>query len=205
MTSRAARRRRKRDLQDVPAIPRRAARGKARMAQIDKEPPEDASLPAIIARCRRAGITATEDAIRDMRDPWAGCEAGQAMAREVQGREARLALWSAIQHVRAAWARYARANGLPMRSAQCLRILRPVDAMQTDAASPATDPRTDAERSADALRSWRQAELLVGRYGRATAGITMRCVLDDTRCENATAMVLALRNVASAMTGAKCA
>lgn len=201
MTSRAAKRRAKRDRQattdsmDLAPVPRKRKAGRARMAEIRATPQEDASLPAIAARCRRAGKEMNDDTMRDMRAPWNGCEAGMAMAREVKTEAERVALWGAIQHVRMTYTRYARTEGLPIRSAQCLRILVPTDAMHADAASPAIDLRSVEERHAAAERSWRQVELLLSRRGRATEGIAKRCILDDTPCENATAMVLALRNV----------
>ena len=213
MASKAAKLRAKRearagDVPDLASVPRAKRRGRARMKDLAAMAPVDESISAIEARCRRAGLDigkaeAREKHMRDMRAPWHGCAAGRAMALVEERERERADLWAAIQHIRMAWSNYARACGLPPRSAQCLRILLPVGAVQADAASPAPDMRTDDERRDDAQRAWRQAELLVGRYGRATAGITLRCVLDDTPCENAIAMVLALQNVSGYLRGAR--
>jgi len=185
-----------RDSMELAPVPRRPKkRGRARMEEIATERRDD-NLDAHAARCRRAGIDATEANMRDMSAPWNGCEAGRAMSRHARTEDERQRLWGAIQHIRTAWARYASLHGLPARSAQCLRIMLPVDEMHADASTPAADLRPMDERHASALRKWREAELLVGRFGRYTAGITMRCVLDDMRCEDATSMCLALGNVA---------
>ncbi|MBD9528989.1 hypothetical protein [Paracoccus sp. PAR01] len=191
-----------RDSMELAPIPKRQGKTRDGNGRFSRKA-EDASQIVMIGRCRRAGIDPTEEAIRDMKAMWQGCEAGRAMSRYVSGHidpkkaeETRKRLWDAIHHIRTSWARYASLHGLPARSAQCLRIMLPVDEMHADATTPGIDPRTIEERHASALRKWREVELLVARYGRHTAGITLRCVLDDMRCEDATSMCLALRNVA---------
>lgn len=205
MASKGARLRAKRDRQDdmgLAPTPRRKPRGRKRMDQIVTERKDD-NMDAFITRCRQKGIEPSDSNLRDMAAPWNGCEAGKAMARHVATERDRQRLWDAIQHVRTAWARYASLHGLPQRSAQCLRIMLPVDEMHADASTPAADLRTLDERQKAALRVWREAEILIGRWGRNAASITSRCVLDDERCEDATSMCLSLWNVADHLEGAR--
>ena len=209
MSSKASRLRAKRarnagDGMDLAPTPRRKKRGRARMIELHGVPSVDHRKTTLEARCRRAGLDVTEEAMREVSAPWAGCEAGQAMAQEVSAEDKRARLWDAIQHVRRVYAAYDRAMGAPSRHAQSLRIMLPSDEMHADAASPPLDMRDDEQRQDDAERHWARVQGLIGRYGRYTATITERCVVDNQRCENATAMVLALQNVADAMQGAKC-
>lgn len=192
-----------RDSMDLAPTPRRAKKGKARMRELAQAKPEDASLPAIAARCRRAGVEPTEDNMRAMRDQWKGCQAGMAIDMIADKHADKAKLWDAVQHIRAAYAAYCRAEGIPQPHATCLRILLPVDEMHADAASPPRDLRTEAERLEAARKSWAQVEAWIGRYGRHTAGITRRCVIEDQPCEHATSMALALDVVAKGLAGRK--
>lgn len=210
MTSKAAKRRARKlrqvdDLPGLASIPRRPKkRGKARMTELNRAAKEvDESIHLIETRCRHAGTEATEEAIREAKAPWAGCEAGQAMSREVKDDADRALLWDAIQYVRRVYVAYDRAMCAPNRHAQSLRIMLPSDEMHADASSPPPDFRDDLERQRDAEKAWVSVQVLLGRYGRFTAMITERCVVDNRRCENATAMVLALKNVSAALHGAK--
>ena len=212
MTSKAAKRRARKsrqsdDIQGLAAIPRRPKkRGKARMTELNRIAKDvDESIHLLETRCRHAGKPITEEAMREAKAPWAGCEAGQAMAREVTNEEKRSQLWDAIQYIRRVYAAYDRAMCAPIRHAQSMRIMLPVDVMHADAASPAIDSRDDIERQADAERAYASVQKLVGRYGRYAASITVNCVVDNQRCENTTAMVLALENVSNALRGSKCA
>lgn len=207
MSSKASRLRAKRarnagDGMDLAAVPRRKAQGRSRMTEI-REKPEDASLAAIEARCRRAGVQATEDAMREMKAPWHGCKAGQAIHAHARSEAERQRLWTAAQHVRAAYVAMCRLKGLPLPHATCLRILLPVEAMHADAETAPADLRTEDERLWAAISGWERVKAWISRYGRHTAGITERCVIADQSCENTTAMLLALNVVADGLEGSR--
>lgn len=170
-------------------------RGKARMIEMHGATNVDESLPAMRARCRRAGVEATEAAIRDARALWMGCEAGRVMCEMVKHHDERSRLWDAMQRIRCVYAAYDRAMGAPVRHAQSLRVMLPVDEMQTNADAPAPDLRDDQQRYDDALRAWSSLQSGMGRYGRYAALVTERCVVDNQPCSQPEAMMLVLRHL----------
>lgn len=201
-------------------------RHKGRFARAATE--AGADIAALEARCRQAGIEivtvpnapkkpgddtnelreARRQArhrralqMRDTRAPWNGCEAGRAMARLIGDERERGALWDAIQHMRAVWLAYDRAMVAPHRHAQCLRLLAPTEAMQADASTPPSDPRSEAER----YRQAKAARETVARWLRGVvvrdAMICISVVIDDARCRDAEALIRALRCVADGMAG----
>ena len=189
-------------LPELAPVPKRAQqlRGdKGRFAR----PDEDASIPAIAARCRQAGIEMTEAVTRDMRAQWMGCQAGRAMAGEVRDEATRATLWDAIQHMRRVQVAYDRAVGAPNRHAQSLRLLLPIEALATDADAPAPDLRDDAEKSRHAVTAWTRMHGWLSYADGRSASITLRTVLDDQPCRDALAMVRALHCVADGMAGRK--
>lgn len=171
-------------------------RGKARMIELHGNPSLDESLPALRSRCQRAGIVPTEAAMREARNLWMGCEAGRIMCQAVKAHDERSRLWDAMQRIRRVYAAYDRAMGAPLRHAQSLRVMLPVDEMQTDASAPAPDLRDDQQHHDDAMRAWARLQQEMGRYGRYAALVTERCVVDNQPCNQPEAMMLVVRNVA---------
>lgn len=170
-------------------------RGKARMMELHGAPSVDESLDAIRIRCRRAGVAPTEAAMREARALWTGCEAGRVMCDLVKAHDERSALWDAMQRIRRVYAAYDRAMGAPMRHAQSLRIMLPVDEMQTNADAPAPDLRDEQQRHDDAMRAWSRLQSDMGRYGRYAALVTERCVVDNQPCSQPEAMMLVVRHI----------
>lgn len=195
----ADRRRRQSSGMDIAPTPKRKSRGSARMAEIRHE--ADADIPALIARCRHQGKSASEANLLDAKRPWHGCEAGIAMSRQVTDDETRAVLWEAIKHMRGVFRAYDAAMGAPSRHAQCLRIMTPPDAMQTDASAPAPDTRDEVTRYQDAIRglmtldAWLQA----CPHGHEAK----RVVVDNARCRNPAGLVETLHQVAKRMIGAR--
>lgn len=204
MSSKGARLRAKRARQDdmgLAAIPRRKRQGRARMPKLRDPDAEDESLQAIRMRCSRAGLPPTEGNMRIMRDQWKGCQAGMTIDRLTSSHDEKVKLWGAVQHIRATYAAVCRAEGIPAPHATCLRILLPVDAMHADASSPARDLRSEEERLEAARTAWARVEGWMGRFGRHSASLTRRCVIEDTSCESAAAMFLVLDNVVKGLEG----
>ena len=160
---------------------------------------ESAGLEPLRVRCRQAGLAATPEAIREMRAPWHGCEAGRAMAAEVRDDRERGALWDAIQHVRRTVAAYDRSVGAPARHPVCLRLLLPLEALEADASSPPTDDRTEEERSRQAVSAWMAVKGWLGHVPTATASDAWACIVDDAPARPG--LVDALRCVADGIAG----
>lgn len=169
------------------------------MAEIKIE--ADADIPALIARCRHQGKNTSEANLLDAKRPWHGCEAGNAMARQAADDETRAVLWEAIKHMRAAFSAYDAAMGAPSRHAQCLRIMVPPAAMQTDASAPAPDPRDEATRHQDAIKGMitLEAWLKACPHGHEAKLV----VIDNQRCRNPAGLVETLHAVAKRMIGAR--
>lgn len=206
MSSKAERRRLKKErgqqpLPELAVVPRRKARGKQRMKQIQHEAVED--IPALMVRCRHAGAAPTRAAIRDAKAPWRGCSAGLAMSSVVTDDTDRSDLWTAIQHIRRARVALDAAIGAPKRHAQCLRLLAPLDALEADAASPALDDRSDEEKQRQAVSGMMAVEGWLGHTDTRSASICKRTVIDDERCSDADALVRALRCVVDGIKGHK--
>ena len=170
-------------------------RGKARMMELHGQPQVDESLPALRSRCRRAGIVPTEAAMREARDLWMGCEAGRVMCQSAKTHDERSRLWDAIQSIRRVYAAYDRAMGAPLRHAQSLRVMLPVEEMHTDAAAPAPDLRDEQQKHDDAMRAWSRLQADMGKFGRYAALVTERCVVDNQPCSQPEAMMLVVRNI----------
>ena len=188
--SKAQRRARKRqqvDLPELAPVPRRATQGKRRMREIEQEP----SRAALEARCRQSGVTASDEALRDARAQWRGCNAGRAMA-SITAEADRPELWDAIQHMRRVQASHDAAIGAPRRHATCLRLLAPQGAFEADATTPPPDTRTDAERMRQAVAAMMQVEGWLGYVEGRAASICKRVVIDDERCPDADALCRAL-------------
>ena len=171
-------------------------RGKARMTELHGAPKVDESIPALRSCCIRAGIAPTEAAMREARDAWMGCEAGAVLCRMVKAHDERLRLWDAIQRIRRVYAAHDRAMGAPLRHAQSLRVMLPVDEMHTDASAPPPDLRDEQQRHDDAMRAWARLQSEMGRYGRYAALVTEQCVVDNQPCNQPEAVMLVVRNVA---------
>ena len=171
-------------------------RGKVRMTELHGAPKVDESVPALRSRCIRAGIAPTEAAMREARDAWMGCEAGAVLCRMVKAHDERLRLWDAIQRIRRVYAAHDRAMGAPLRHARSLRVMLPVDEMQTDADAPPLDMRDEQQRHDDAMRAWARLQSEMGRYGRYAALVTERCVVDNQPCSQPEAVMLVVSNVA---------
>src|ERR1051325_1018076 len=160
---------------DLAPVPRREDNGRPTRQGIARDP----SIETLLVRCRQMGKEPTRAAIRGMRAPWNGCNAGQAMARAVQGEHERLELWGAITHMRTVQASYDAAIGAPHRHAVCLRLLLPLEALEADATTPPKDERSDDERQRDAVNALMKMEGWLGYTDSAAASQAKRSVIDD--------------------------
>ena len=160
-----------------------------------------ADTEALQARCRQAGKKATPEAMRDMRAPWWGCQAGIIIGNADLTHDQRLTLWDAAQHMRRVWASYYRAIGIAGRYPKCMSILAPPDRMEADAASPPLDTRTDEERQREATSAMMRVDGLLGRISAIAASECKRVVLDDQQCFDAPGLLAGLRVVADGMSG----
>lgn len=160
---------------------------------------ESAGLAPLIARCRQAGLDPTPAAIREMRAPWHGCNAGRAMAAEVADERERGSLWDAIQHVRRTVAAYDRAVMAPARHPVCLRLLLPLEALTADASSPPLDDRTDEERERQAVSAWMAVKGWLAYVPKPVASAAWACIVDDAPAR--AGLVTALRCVADGIAG----
>lgn len=200
--SKASRRARKRESRQadpmaLAATPRREKDGRAHRTTEDR----DAATEALQARCRQVGKKATTEAMRDMRAPWWGCQAGIIIGNADLTHDQRLTLWDAAQHMRRVWANYYRATGIAGRYPKCMSILAPPDRMEADAASPPLDTRTDEERQREATSAMMRVEGLLGRISAIAASECKRVVLDDQQCFDAPGLLAGLRVVSEGMAG----
>lgn len=196
---RADKRRARMALPELAPIPRRAMQGKARMRQIKDK--KDASIPALEVRCRQAGKSAGQEAIREMKAQWNGCNAGKAMASIVQYERDRGELWDAIQHMRRAFVAYDSAIGAPRRHATCLRLLAPSETMEADAETPPADDRTEQEKYDAAIAGMMAVEGWLGHVEARAASICKRVVVDDEHCTDPYSLIRALWCIADGMAG----
>lgn len=204
MTSKAERKRRKRsrvagDPFALAEVPKRQPNGRRR--QIERDP----AIETLKARCRQMGIEVTKAALRDMRAPWWGCNAGRAMAGIVTADAERAELWDAICHMRRTVTAYDAAIGAPNRHAVCLRLLAPAEAMEADAATPEPDERTPREKQDDACAAIMRLEGWIGMADRLAISEAKRVVWDDAQVSDAEGLVAALRCVADGLMGRRVA
>ncbi|MCJ8139578.1 hypothetical protein [Falsirhodobacter halotolerans] len=203
MTSVAEKRRRKKNKGllgiELADTPRREKNG--RTSRKDKQ--RDPSIPALKTRCRQMGKELTAENMRDMRAPWNGCHAGRSLSQTSIPLDAddRAGLWDAICHMRRTQAAFDVAIGAPKRHAACLRLLRPVEAMEADASTPPLDERSPEERQRDATRALMQIEGWLGYVDGTTASIAKRAVIDDEAVRNPDAIVRALQCILEGMRG----
>lgn len=189
-------------LPELAPSPRRAAQGKRRMREIESE--KESRIPIIQARCRQNGKDPENGKDRrDMKAPWNGCHAGQAMACQVVDHSERLELWDSIQHIRRTWAQFDAAIGAPQRHARCLRLLLPTEAIETDADASPPDNRTDDEKYRQAISAKMAIEGWLGYVESHAASICKRVVIDDAICRDRSTLVRALRCVADGIKGRK--
>lgn len=144
--------------------------------QRSAEPPAD--VVGLTARCRRAGIPATTENMRDAKSQLWGCNAGQAIIGNITPPDERAMLWGAVQHIRRVYVTYASAIGAPSRYPKCLSILLPVDEMHATADSPAADLRTEEERYHGAITAWTKLHGWL-ELDKPALGPTIRTVVDD--------------------------
>lgn len=196
---RADKRRARQAMPDLAAIPRRALQGRKRMQQIADE--KNAAKPVLEARCRQAGLRPSPEAMRDMKAPWNGCNAGKAMALAVQYERERAELWEAIKHMRRVFLAYDAAIGAPRRHATCLRLLAPSEAIEANAETPPVDDRTEQEKYDDAIARFMELEGWLGHVEGRAASICKRVVVDDERCTDPQALIRALFCIADGMSG----
>lgn len=200
--SKAKRRARKResrviDPMGLAPVPRKQPNGRTHRTTEDR----DAATEALQARCRQAGKQATPEAMRDMRAPWWGCQAGVIIGNAELTHDQRLTLWDAAQHMRRVWASYYRAIGIAGRYPKCMSILAPPDRLEADAASPPLDTRTDEERQRSAVSAMMRVDGFLGRISAIASSECKRVVLDDQQCFDAPGLLAGLRVVSEGMAG----
>ena len=202
MTSKAAKRRARKDRSRMISLPgadpvesRATGRDRRHTNQ-----PEDPSMTALQSRCRRDGVKPTDEAIREMRAQWHGCNAGRAMASVTPPAE-RQDMWDAIQHMRRVVTAYDASLGAPRRHAVCLRLLVPSEPLEADAATPPLDDRSDADKQRQAVSAWMMMFGWLNWTDKAAAREALRVVVDDERCRDADGLVTALRCVSDGIKG----
>lgn len=183
--------------------------------QLSRAKQEDATKVAAYARTRILGPDwLASHAVKPL-DPMLGCVVGVAIinaspmpAKPTQEDAAgvmqrRASLYAAAQHIRRCYAAYAAANGLPKRSAQVVRILTPVDAMQASADDPAPDLRTEGERAASADAAWWNICCQMDALTKAVRSDLKAMVLDDLAISNERPVIAALEGIAAWLEGRK--
>ena len=165
---------------------------------------EEQSL-VLAARCRQMGLPVTQEAMIAMRSQMAGCHAGQAILRHVDGAEDRSRLFAAVTHIRRVQARYDASIGAPRRHAVCLRLLVPLDATETSADAPAYDDRSEEERARSAVSAWMAVHGWLGFASRAAASQVWRSCVDDEPVRDVIGLLDGLRCVAEGLAGERIA
>lgn len=179
-------------------VPRREPNGKP--ARREKA---GADRPALIKRAAIMEKPITDETLRDMRAPWHGCNAGQAIARWSNHDHEREKLWQAVCHMRRTVAAYDRAIGAPNRHAQCMRLLVPLEAMQADASSPPIDDRTPEEKQRQAVTAWTQMHGFLTYTDKRAASEALRVVIDDGEVRDTTGLMSALLCVYEGLQGGR--
>lgn len=198
MTSKAERKRRKKQAADpfaLAPVERREKSGRKQREPADRDP----SIIALEVRCNQAQRAVTPEAIREMRAPWWGCNAGKAIASLHPDERAHL--WDAICHMRRVITAYDRAIGAPSRHAVCMRLLAPVDALEADASSPPLDERTEAEKQRQAVSALMALEGWLGYADKQAASEAKRVVWDDGAVADRNRLLNALRCASDGMRG----
>lgn len=181
MSSKAERKRRKKRSITLAGDAKVNQRPTGRDRTHTNQPQEDARMTALTARARQHGITTDE-----AKAPWHGCAAGRAMAVTAPASD-HLALWGAINHMRAVYAAYWRHNGIPRPYATCLRILTPADHMEATADSPPPDTRDEATKARQATSAMMRIEGALQSVGATSA---KRIVLGDQEASAKDALLL---------------
>lgn len=194
-TSKRQRRARKRERGpfDLAPTPRREADGRP-------EREKAADRQTLETRCAHAGLPATPAGLRDARAPWWGCSAGRAMAGATAAHSDRLRLWDAITHMRRVTAAYDAAIGAPRRHAVCMNLLTPPEPMEADAASPAPETRTDAEKARQAITAYNRMHVALF-HEQASATVAQNVVIDDHECKSPGLLIAALSRVSNLISG----
>lgn len=177
----------------------------ARRTQGMRKPAEDATRPAMEARMRMMGLPHTDEGKTAAKSPLAGCNAGRAILENIADVETQNALWGAVKHLRAVYARYGHAIGAPDRYAKCLRILLPVESMETSADAPATDDRSEEEKYRAAISAYMATETWLGYTDKPARSECLRHVVDqpDIAVSDWPGMQSALLCVCDGMAGRK--
>lgn len=181
----------------------RPSAAEMRRFTLERELAEQA--PVLSARCRQMGREETQDAMVAMRSQMAGCHAGQAILRHVDGAEDRSRLFAAVTHIRRVQARYDASIGAPRRHAVCLRLLVPLDATETSADAPAYDDRSEEERARSAVSAWMAVHGWLGFASRAAASQVWRSCVDDEPVRDVIGLLDGLRCVAEGLAGERIA
>lgn len=155
----------------------------------------------LTARCRLMGLPSTNANLRAMRAQMAGCNAGRAILVAVHDPDERTQLFAAVQHMRRVIAMHDASIGAPRRHAVCLRLLAPLDAMETSADAPAYDDRSEADRARAATSALMAMEGWLGWTDSGSASEARRVVIDDHEVRDTIGMLSALRCVSDGLRG----
>lgn len=186
-------RKRERSPFDIAPTPRREADGRP-------EREKAADRQTLETRCAHAGLPTTPAGLRDARAPWWGCNAGKAMAAATEAHSDRLRLWDAIAHMRRVTAAYDAAIGAPRRHAVCMNLLTPPEPMEADAASPAPETRTDAEKARQAITAYNRMHVALF-HEQVSAIVAQNVVIDDHECKSPGLLISALSRVSNLISG----
>lgn len=173
MTSKAAKRARKRSRITLPGGVSLQQRPTGADRRHIHQPQEPADLVALQARIRHSGRDMT---LRDARSPLYGCNAGRSIIANVADYRAAADLWDAVQHIRQTIAASDLAMGAPNRFAQSLQIMLPTATFEATADTPAIDDRSDEQKAMAALMAWGRLHDALGDNCRAAVAI---CVEDQ--------------------------
>jgi hypothetical protein len=104
----------------------------------------------IEARCARAGVEYSDEMARAMKNPWWGCNAGRAIAREADVTE----LWGVISEIRKRRVRFLRSIDAPPDHARAPSLPIPADETVPFGDPPRHDFRSPEESAAAAEAAW---------------------------------------------------
>ncbi len=122
------------------------------------------------------------------------------MAGATAAHNDRLRLWDAITHMRRVTAAYDAAIGAPRRHAVCMNLLTPPEPMEADAASPAPETRTDAEKARQAITAYNRMHVALF-HEQASAIVAQNVVIDDHECKSPGLLIAALSRVSNLISG----
>lgn len=158
--TRAAKRRAKKALPELAAVPRRDKNGC--FTERTRQQREDPQRTALEARCRHFGAdTTAQDRLR-VSAPHMGCQIGKVMERKIgsdtrEGKEEIAALWQTICRLGAAYATYRRRyiGQAEEPACQAIMVSQEFDAfMQAEETTSGHDDRTSEERDRAAVNNW---------------------------------------------------